>query len=207
MIKCVEKSSNSKIGKGVACTYRQVGPTCPQTCQHLSNKSCYAMYAFVGIHQKKSGYDNDDKTVIADFVKNLPSKHKVRHHVSGDVMKPGNLIDHEYIDSLLDAHKNRPDLMGWTYTHVYEQLDPKKLNANKSLTVNASCDSIEQAKEAKKNGWPATVTVPEDFESSDGIVVCPNQTHDVSCKDCMLCFRKKRAIVGFRVHGSGKSKF
>lgn len=213
MIKCpASDSSNKKLGKGVRATYREVGPTCPQDCQHLQSKSCYAMYAFVKIHADKSEYDKNDANIIYSYLTNLPLKKKIRHHVSGDFMKPGDEIDNDYIDAVLAGHKLRPDLQGWTYTHVWKRLDSEEMNSEKSLTVNASCDTEDDVRKALSEGWPATMVVDEGFEGGrideTNVVVCPNQTHDLSCADCMLCFRKNRkAVVAFRVHGSGKTKF
>jgi|SRR5690625_4915789 len=217
MIKCLERDSgNRKLGRGVRATYREVGPTCPQSCEHLQNRSCYALYSFVNMHAKVSEYSRSDADIIYDYVTNLPEGKKLRHHVSGDFMKPGDMIDTNYIDSVLKAHSERPDLKGWTYTHAWERLDSKKMNAEKSLCVNASCDSKEEVINAVNSGWPATTVVDEDFESgviningkNARLVVCPNQTHGISCSECMLCFRKNRSsVVAFRVHGTGKAKF
>lgn len=209
-------SQNKKLGEGVRATYREVGPTCPATCEHLQSKSCYALYAFVNIHASKSKYSKDDAEVIYEYVTTLPQNKKIRHHVSGDFMKPGDEVDNEYINSVVSAHKERPDVEGWSYTHAWKRLDAEHMNSAESLTVNASCDSVADVFEALENGWPATTVVDEDYGGGvvelggkeARIVICPNQTHDLSCSECMLCFRGERSsVVGFRVHGSGKAKF
>lgn len=213
MIKLPKRDSqNRKLGKGVRATYRQVGPTCPNECEHLKTKACYALYGFVNIHSNKSQYHETDAERLENYLLNLPEGQKVRHHVSGDFMKPGNEVDEEYVNAMVRAHHERPDLKGWGYTHAWQQLDSKKLNSAESLAVNASCDSTEEITEAIEQGWPATTVVSEDCEGDliDGqrVVVCPQQTHDIPCSECMLCFRKKRqCVVGFRVHGTGKTKF
>lgn len=217
MIKCPARDSkNSKLGSNVRATYREVGPTCPSTCEHLKSKSCYAMYAFVNIHAKKSGYHPSDSEAIYDYLKGLPEGKAIRHHVSGDFLKPGDLIDDEYIDAVLKGHNERDDLEGWSYTHAWKRLDANRMNGAKSLTVNASCDSEEEVFQALEAGWPVTTVVPEDHQggyiSKEGksarVVICPSQTNDLSCSECKLCWRKNRkAVVAFRVHGSGKAKF
>ncbi len=211
-----QDSSNSKLGKKVRATYREVGPTCPQSCPHLQKSVCYALYGFVNIHAKKSPYHGTDAQRVHDWLLNLPRGHKVRHHVSGDFMEPSGQVDEEYVDSLLAAHEARSDLQGWSYTHAWDQLKSSRLNSTKSLTVNASCDSLEEVEEALEAGWPSTMVVDQNAESKplkiDGqkarLVICPHQTHGIQCSECMLCFRKARScVVGFRVHGTGKSKF
>ncbi len=209
-------SQNRKLGSGVRATYREVGPTCPRDCKHLKDKSCYALYGFVNIHSRKSPFAQDDSERLHDWLEGLPENKKVRHHVSGDFMDPSGQVDNKYLKSMVESHRRRPDLQGWVYTHAWKEIDPKYINSTQSLTANASCDSVDDLKQAHKMGWPTTTVVSEKSSSQvidlDGdtlrIVVCPNQTHGVSCAECMLCFRKNRkCAVGFRVHGTGKSKF
>lgn len=215
MIKLVKSSSNSKLGKGVATSYRAVGQTCPSSCQHLQSNSCYAMFGFVALHQRKAGYGKSDGEKAYDFIKSLPSGAVLRHHVSGDFFvddKP----DEDYIGNILKGHKERPDIAGWTYTHGWKQLNSKEMNSS-NLAVNASCDNVPDLIKAISDGWPATITVSEDTDNhvinindeKIHIVICPQQQNsDVTCKDCGLCIRKDRkSVVGFRLHGTGKSNW
>jgi hypothetical protein len=121
--------------------------------------------------------------------------------------------DWPYIDAVLNAHRVRLDLQGWTYTHGWRELDADYMNDVPSLCWNASCDTADEAVEALKAGWPTTVVVGKGYEGGfleDGtrVVVCPFETHGITCSDCMLCFRKKRScVVGFPVHGKGAKHF
>jgi hypothetical protein len=206
-------SQNNKLGEGVRATYRQVGPTCPSSCALLSTGVCYAQYGPTGIHSKRSEWDKSDGQRVYDYLLKLPKRKKVRHHVSGDFFV-NDAPDWDYIESVILGHSAREDLKGWSYTHGWRQLEAKYMNIAKSLCVNASCDNEEEAVEAVAAGWPTVMVGDEDFGAdgklrrlSDGtkLVVCPSQTHDIPCSDCMLCFRKQRdCVVVFRAHGHGK---
>jgi len=207
MITCTKRDSeNKKLGGGVRATYRKVDQTCPQECQFLQDGGgCYAMRGSVKYHADKSEHAPHDGQVIREYLEELPLRKKVRHHISGDFFVEDE-PDEAYIRGLLQGHQERPDLQGWTYTHGWERLRARRLNAPRSLTVNASCDSLEAAQRAKDQGWPVTVVLPEDSDGDelpDGtrVVVCPAQTHDISCAECQLCMNSDReAVVGFRQH-------
>jgi hypothetical protein len=121
-------------------------------------------------------------------------------------------LDTDYIAAVLEGHKLRPDLHGWSYTHAWKKFDRNPSIAG--LTINASCDSIADIPKARAKGFDTVVVVPEStkpFSVIDGekIRVCPAQTKDsVTCTNCMLCFKENRDFtVGFRVHGTGKKSF
>lgn len=198
-------SGNSKLGNGVRATYRQVGPTCPNECSLLNN-GCYAQKGLVKMHQSGAEPSDNDADEILSYLKDLPGGKKIRHHVSGDFFKD-NKPDRDYIGAILQGHLERPDLEGWSYTHGWERLEAEQLNCAESLTVNASTDNLEQAKKAKREGWPVTTVVESDapknqtLDSGEKVVVCPSQTDDVPCSECKLCMQKNReCIVAFRKH-------
>lgn len=209
-ILCTKRdSSNKKLGDNVRATYRKVGQTCPQEC-NLLNNGCYAQKGLVALHSgKKSEYSESDGEILYKWLKEMPDNKKIRHHVSGDFLHD-NEIDHEYIDYMIKGHKERPDLDGWSYTHAWQrdEMDPLKLNDEDNLCVNASADSLDDAIEAKQQGWPVTVVVPEDTEEAyleyegERVVVCPAQRkEEVSCSDCMMCANSDReSIVAFKKH-------
>ena len=213
-------SHNVKLGRGVYTTSRKVGAsdggTCPKECSHLSKKTCYAMYGNVNIHQLRSPYDETDSERLKSWVKALPHGVMIRHHVSGDVMTD-NAVDEEYVNSMLDAHSSRPDVVGWVYTHAFKNLESQKVNSVPNITFNASCDSVEDLAFALSNGWPAVLVVDEDaddhvIEINDERVrvkICLAQTNSgMVCSACKLCTLKERSsVVGFRIHGKGKSKW
>jgi len=206
MITCTKQDSgNQKLGDGVRATYREVGPTCPNECELLETEVCYAMKGPTAIHSGDSPPSNEDADRILEYLMNLPGGKKIRHHVSGDFFLD-NEPDWSYITAILHGHRKRSDLNGWTYTHGWKRLYPDLMNSTESLTCNASCDTIEEAHTAYDNGWPTVVVVPPDSEggyTEDGtkVVVCPYQTDDITCSDCMLCTQQDRNfIIGFREH-------
>lgn len=213
-IKTVLKSGNRKIGT-MAATYRMVGQTCPSSCPLLV-QGCYAKGGPVGIHQLKSGHSEADGAILLEFIGKLPVGEILRHHVSGDMFY-GDEPDAVYIAGMNAAHDTRPDVKGYTYTHGWRKLDPKSFA--RTLAVNASCDTWDEVAQAQAAGWATVTVIPEDetrrrFKQPahlDGemvmldVVVCPNQTVDLKCKDCKLCMKADRPfVVAFKAHGSAK---
>lgn len=210
-------STNSKLGWGVWATYREVGKTCPPTCKALKSGACYALYGNVGRHQRRSAQDEADGDALKRWLSDLPRRALVRHHVSGDVFdnREGLVgVDWVYVMKMVEGHQENPQIKGWGYTHAWRQIeDPALINVG-NLTVNASCDSVDEADEAFAAGWPTTVVVPEDAERfvtplGVTVTICPAQLDaEVKCSHCMLCHRGERnQIVGFRLHGTGKDRW
>lgn len=180
----------SKLGDNVRATYRKVGPTCPNTCQHLQDGSCYAMRGRVNFHQSSATPDPDDGPKLLSYLLDLPQEKYIRHHVAGDVYDEDE-VDEKYVRHLIEGHKKRPDLRGWTYTHGWRDMDADRMNAPKSLCVNASCDTLNEVEEAKQEGWP-TVVVQDDPIDKKGFVTCPAQTDGLTCSECKLCMISDR---------------
>lgn len=182
---------------GVRATYREVGPTCPQDCKMLDTNDCYAMKGPTHFQAKKAGAEKTDGATILEYLLHLPPHQKIRHHVSGDAFMEDEL-DRRYLAGLFMGHLVRDDLRGWTYTHGWERFE-RPINLD-SLTINASCDTPEEAARAYREGWPVTVVIEEPVDEIDGInvVVCPYETHGVTCAECMLCEKANRnSIIGF----------
>ncbi len=214
---CVEKSGNSKTGF-VGATYRRVGESCPSTCSHLISKSCYAMTSFTGMTQRRANRSEFDGMIYYNFVKGLaenPRKaakinNTIRLQVSGDLFyedKPDEL----YITGIRKAHEDFPQMLGYTYTHRYT--DFGEYDWPENLVVNASCDTVEDIKQAQALGWPTVTTTSADDTrkrwKQDGVdfVTCPAQTANLQCAQCRLCMKKDRKFtVVFRAHSSAKKK-
>ena len=207
MIGTKDYSKDSKLGRGVWATYRGK-QTCPADCALI--KKCYAKKAHTNISFERAteNYSNEGETIKA-YITSRPKGDKIRHHVSGDFLIDDK-ADTEYINSVIEGHKKRPDLRGWTYTHAWKVLD-NVFKGIKSLTVNASCDTVADIKIARAKGYDTVIVVPKDtapVSTVDGekIVICPNQVQakrgvKLACSDCMLCFKKDRNYtVGFRQH-------
>jgi hypothetical protein len=197
-------------------SYRAVGFTCPSSCPLLNN-GCYAQNGNTAMHQRDR-YSENDAQVMKDSAKTLKPNSYFRHHVSGDLFitnsKDGSLnVDTDYLNAVLDVAKERPDVTFYSYTHGYKSLDNLPEQTPKNLTINASCDNLEQVKDAKNKGWATVIVVSENEKrkryNEDGIdiVVCPNQTSSLTCSQCKLCFKQDRKFtVAFQAHGASKKK-
>lgn len=143
-------------------------------------------------------------------------------------MKPR--IDRYALEQIALANKGR---RGFTYTHypwmdsacLDEQWNRMLIQYANSLgfTINASCETAEQADLAIAFGIPAVLVVPEDApnswttEGGNLVKTCPAVLYDnVTCATCGVCqkqtltgpggVKRPRHIVAFPVHGVGKGK-
>lgn len=194
-------SGNSKIGP-VAATYRPVGPTCPP-CAMASD--CYALRHRVAMIQRRSGS-------VEGELSTADGAPLIRHHVSGDFFtesKNGSkLVDRKYVRRVASWHEKRPQRYteGWTYTHGPDQLERAGFGPEywpNGLTVLASCETIDRAKELQSRGWrTARVTTQKDRQ--DGEAYCPydlaksrGQQSPVNCASCRLCFDDSNTNIVF----------
>ena len=82
------------------------------------------------------------------------------------------------------------------------------------LTINASADTVEQAKLYFELGLPTVLVVAENHPKDsvvDGmrVIICPNQSTAAkpTCLQCQLCQVVDRDyVIGFRAHGTKKRK-
>ena len=150
-----------------------------------------------------------------------------RYGTSGDLPGRGNRIDHGMLAQLVDANRGK---LGYTYSHkpVEPSEDvPAKMAASNRLAIRMACDGgftislsadgLCEADRLSRYGLPMVSLVPqstpEKFVTSRGLhgIVCPAQTHDLTCLQCKLCARPERAkfkpgtpgspLIGFRPHG------
>lgn len=242
MIQTVMQSENRKLvgdpkttfnwsPRPVAATMRAVGATCPNTCQFLPEKlggrkgagGCYAAGGPVHWRSKGALPEDTDGGDYLLFTKTLPKGWPVRLHVAGDFFKD-SAVDAAYTEMVLRAHRERPDLQAWTYTHDFRAMreagyGADVMNAAGGLVVNASCDTLFDAHEAAWEGWPVVVTVHSGekrrrwTEGELDIVMCPNQSMadgngvgGVACNTCLLCAKPRSFAIAFRHHGTGTKK-
>lgn len=205
-IRTVPASGNSKTGI-MAVTYRMVGSegsgTCSDKCPFLGN-GCYAQSGNVNIWQKRSEYSESDGLLLYRFVQSLPTGYMLRHHVSGDVLF-NNAVDWDYIQWMNKAALSRPDISQFTYTHAWKEIGS---NPFKGVVMNASCETIEQVKEAKELGYPVVMVVDSEDkrvswrEQGLRFRTCPQQLQSITCGTCKLCAKEDREqVVVFRAHG------
>jgi hypothetical protein len=79
--------------------------------------------------------------------------------------------------------------------------------------INLSANSLAQADQfADLHIAPVTVILPagttENTTTPKGrtVVICPTNTHGVTCADCGLCARMRSTIIGFPASGGQKHK-
>ena len=206
-------AGNSKTGAMLL--VRSPRSTCPDSCS-LKGNGCYAENFPTAMHWLKQDTVGVDFATVLYAVRTLPKDSIWRLFEAGDFEpSPENpeLISSSQVLSLLSANKGK---RGFGYTHypVLPNLEPLQLMNSSGLTINASADSLEQAKLYFELGLPTTLVVAEKTPKDvtvDGvrIVVCPNQSlkSKPTCLQCQLCQKPDRDyVIGFRTHGSKKRK-
>ena len=206
-------AGNSKTGAMLL--VRSPRSTCPESCG-LKGNGCYAENFPLALHWLKQDTTGVDFSVVLYAVRTLPKKALWRLFEAGDFEpSPENpeLISSQQVISLLAANK---DKRGFGYTHypVLPNLEVLQLMNSSGLTINASADSLEQAKLYFELGLPTVVVVAENFPKDsvvDGVrvVVCPNQStpSKPTCLQCQMCQKPDRDyVIGFRAHGTKKRK-
>ena len=207
-----QKSSNKKTGPIPTSTSERA--SCPTTCAFY-NKGCYAASGPQNLHwQKVSKRERGtDWQTFCNSIKKLPKGQLWRHNVSGDLPHVLGYINETLVNELVKANRGRN---GYTYTHHKRSKDNTRIliEANKKgFTVNASCESLEQADAAMSQGLPAVVVVdsskpcPKTTPDGRRVMQCP-ATKDgstVQCATCGLCsVSSRRCVVAFPAHGNSK---
>lgn len=230
----VADSNNGKLGR-VAATYRPVGApgvlagaaagaphadaaagadlgSCPHECPLLPWGACYALGGHTAITARRARTATFN---LFRWLLSLPRGAFVRHLVSGDLFLR-DAPDESYIAAMHRGHRARPDLRGWAYTHGWRRLIAAAVN-RPGVTVNASCETLADARAALAAGWPVVRVVdadtPQLVDNGDHWQrVCPFITHGVTCDRCMLCARPARAfrglplVVAFRPEGTATTR-
>ena len=214
-----KRSANSKVGKIPVTTSSQ--GTCPTTCPMWDG--CYAKTGPQSWHWRKvtEGERGGTWDDLASFVSQLNAGQLWRHNVSGDlpyVTAPDGqeLINLALLKQLIDANKSS-GAKGYTYSHHKlntHNLEALKYSNANGFTINASCESLEQADRARALGLPAVCVVPSDevtpasTPAGHKVTICPAQLHDkVSCSTCKLCSHSNRSqVVAFLAHGAREKK-
>lgn len=193
-------------------TYREVGSTCHTRCgfhpdhddPKIHGHRCYALSGNVGVHSRRAVPDQEDGKVVYERVLDLPTGAMVRLHVSGDFYIDG-VLDEDYFNTVAAAFTERPDVLGWTYTHApLADLLWMRQRAPRNLAINWSLDRISDS-DKYPNITGRTVVIPKQYNPKvnriKGLAMCPAQTHDIPCSECKLCFNDQRkSVVGFYAH-------
>lgn len=95
------------------------------------------------------------------------------------------------------------------YTHAWKYCDPLFKHY-----CMASCDTLEEAKEARDRGWRTfRLTKPEDTESLDKELVCPASEeagHKLTCIQCGACngtSKGRKSHIIINAHGAKTKRY
>ena len=182
--------------------------TCSDSCP-FKKGGCYAQSGNCGVHTKRisknaEGMSSDDLISLeANVVSEMRGLFPLRLHVSGDVKTDEQA---QKLAKAAERYTAKDGQPVWTYTHSWKEVSAESWG---SISVFASCESIEQVKEAKSKGYKTSFVCEErDFSKNiDGVemINCPNQKNKaVQCSQCKLCFGKTEKTVVFFPHGPVK---
>lgn len=208
----VEVTENTKTGP-ISTTYATQA-SCPKSCP-LLRKGCYAETGFVGIQTAKLSKSLASPTVVARSeaaaIRNLTGLRPLRLHVVGDARTNAAA---RILAKAAEAYKKRKNQPVFTYSHSWKGVERGSFG---SISVLASCHSLEEIKLAKARGY-ATAIVVKKFKSEKGYTVsgqklipCPAQTRKTTCESCRLCMkddslRRLGATIAFEAHGGPGTK-
>ncbi len=227
----VEKSANPITGPIMVTTSPRF--TCPLSCAFRKygkgpyDGLCYAEYGALGgfvwslLDRTEAGREFMNGVRVHDFeqflyaIRSQPRHALWRHNIAGDL--PSNdrkTIDISALRAIVDANKGR---RGFTFTHynvVTNEANRRAVEeANQNgFIINLSGNSLQHADELYDLGiGPVTTILPANAchntwtPKGRRVVVCPTNTHGVTCADCGLCARAKRpTIIGFPATGGSK---
>lgn len=217
--KFTARSSNRKLGKGVASTMSSA-ETCPSTCPFNNGGGCYAAGGPTAIWwgrltRREIGGDWSDLIHQIANAKLKPGT-LVRHNVAGDLSHENGVIRADILRILTEIFLNA-GLKPFTYTHHKQNghnLPAIREAIDAGFTVNLSCDSEAQASQRHREGFPAVCVVPSTDErrswvDADGVrfQTCPAQLKEgMTCEACRLCTKQRACVVAFRSHGASHKR-
>lgn len=210
----VDKSQNSKTGP-VSCTYAPIH-SCPSTCPFLNN-GCYAQHGHSGIHLARMNKvaEQTGKTRPIDIareeakaIRQMKGLGPLRLHIVGDCRTSRAA---KIVSSAAEEYMKEHNQKAWTYTHAWKEV-PRESWGN--VSVLASCETIEEAKQAMDRGYAASMVRAVSFRmpySFNGLEMTPclELTKGIKCNKCQVCLHDdvllaQKKVVCFFPHGSGK---
>lgn len=213
----VEKSANAKLGANASCTWVSQA-SCPKSCEYL-NSGCYAQAGLAGIITRRLNKSTETDVLKiaqleADGIDTLSGKADIlRIHVVGDAVLDGCA---DVISKAAERWAKKGTGKPYTYTHAWRDVKRKSWN---TVSVLASCETIQDVKAAKNKGYASALVVAEfekdqAYDIGEGFkgIPCPAQTKEnVTCSKCQMCCNDKRLrdhnlVIMFAAHGSGKKK-
>jgi hypothetical protein len=205
----VSSSNDKKIGKVLA-SYSPI-ETCPDTCS-LKDGGCYAWGLWylraLGRKIEANSFKNGVRSLKEALSDRLSSCKVARHRVAGDVVGD--------IKPTIEECKviAQAGLTNIGYTHYWRAPEAQPLKE----WFRASCQNMEEVKEARAMGWSVTLIVPDDtkkriLSNGEKGYLCPARIgvegkKDINCNTCTLCRVDDKThdkAVLFKVHGSAST--
>ena len=219
-------SGNEKTGEVVA-TYAPTGLTCSHHCPFRAEvvdgkrqaAGCYADTGRTAIASRKISKGRaapataleaaQHEADLFDTIRHPPAGRPVRLHVSGDCLT-GEAA--RIVSAAVERYQRRGGGDCWTYTHSWRYIDREDWG---SISVLASCETIEDVIAARRRGYASALVVSE--HPADGraeldasgvtLLPCPEQTRGVQCVKCGLCLRdqwldENATVITLATHGS-----
>ena len=165
---------------------------------------CYAWTgrASRAANSVRGAFNRGRPSTLKDALARTPRSAKVvRFGAIGD---PGRVKRETTLQNIDTARAEGFKVLG--YTHHWKE---EPLTGSLKQSFLASCETVEQAVEAKARGWLVAVAGPL---SVPGMVTCPNYARpEIQCNRCGLCDvptlkRTKFAGVVFPSHGGSKKR-
>jgi hypothetical protein len=209
-------SRNRKVGK-CAVTYLPFR-TCPPACR-FRNGGCYAMGVLdVAAHvhniERQTAKLAPIDLVRLEGVEIIQASKQpaaqgtpLRLHVSGDVRSRAAALELTQACRIWKSNGGGPV---WTYTHSWRTVPSAAWQP--AISIWASVDNPEQAKEARGRWYPPAMVVPYFDgrkawdEGGTRWIACPAQTRELTCDRCRICWKGRKMIdagrgVAFEAHG------
>lgn len=208
-------SGNKKTGPIPVTTSSR--STCPDICP-LKKNGCYPEYGPLALHWDavSSGYRGGSFDALCADLRRLPRHQLVRLWQAGDFPGDGKRLDGQAVGELSAAGRGKR-LFGYTHYDVlndaYNAAVVRTAN-EQGLTINLSANNLEHADALVASGVGPVVTLlppnaplTQRTPAGNFVAVCPAEYSDMNCARCGICaVPQRKAIIGFRAHGSGKAK-
>lgn len=206
----VEVSKNKKVGK-MSATY--VTQASCGDCR-LRGNGCYAEHGTVRwVTNRLNANPTVDPTEIAqdeaDAVDTLSGRRHLRGHVVGDCPTDEAA---KIVSAAYERYMAKHGKKAGTYTHQWKNVSRESWG---QVSVLASCESLEEVRQATAKGYKTALVVTEYERDTayevDGvrIIPCPEMTGRAkSCEECLLCWRgdKVPGTIAFKAHGKGAAQ-
>lgn len=137
----------------------------------------------------------------------------MRLHISGDTYNESSTW---ILGTAASNYMLRGGGRVWTYTHRWREVARDRW---KLVSALASVESVDEFKEAERQGYAMAITLPyfptEKAFQVPGrpdlrVVPCLAETRGLTCIECRLCFddkklREKGIVIGFSLHGTNST--